>query len=83
MIASVMDLRYKMKEILAALDRNETVTITYRGKERAKMVPIEQPKQERSSVFDHPAFGMWKDREDMKDVEAWLRQRRQSRYHDL
>lgn len=83
MIASVMDLRYKMKEILAALDRNETVTITYRGKERAKMVPVKKPKRKRKSIAEHPACGMWKDREDMKDVEAWLRKVRRSRYHDL
>jgi hypothetical protein len=28
----------------------------------------------------HPAFGMWAGREDMKDVEAWLRKIRTPRY---
>ena len=32
------------------------------------------------SVQDHPAIGMWKDREDMKDVDAWLRKIRTPRY---
>jgi len=36
--------------------------------------------KETSSVQDHPAFGMWKDREDMKDVHAWLRKIRTPRY---
>ena len=32
MKASIVDLRYKMKEVLAALKRNETVHILYHGK---------------------------------------------------
>jgi hypothetical protein len=31
-------------------------------------------------VEDHPAFGIWADREDMKDVHAWLRRIRTPRY---
>jgi hypothetical protein len=31
-------------------------------------------------VEDHPAFGIWADREDMKDVHAWLRKIRAPRY---
>lgn len=32
MKATVVDLRYKMNDVLKALDRNETVTILYHGK---------------------------------------------------
>lgn len=83
MKATVVDLRHKMKEILAALDRGEEVTILYRGKERAVMIPAEQANKERASICDHPAFGMWKDREDMKDVSAWLRKIRSGRLSDF
>jgi hypothetical protein len=31
-------------------------------------------------VEDHPAVGVWADREDMKDVHAWLRKIRTPRY---
>jgi len=31
-------------------------------------------------VTDDPAFGMWRDREDMADVEAYLRKLRAPRY---
>ena len=31
-------------------------------------------------VEDHPAFGMWADREDMKDIHAWLRKVRTPRF---
>jgi len=34
-------------------------------------------------VEDHPAFGMWADREDMKDPSAWLRKIRAPRYDRL
>jgi len=78
MKASVVELRHKMKEIMAALDRNEAVTITYRGKDRAVMIPVEQAKR-RISASEHPACGMWKNRREMKDVPAWIRKMRRGR----
>lgn len=39
MRASVVDLRYRMKDVLRALDRNEEVTVTYRGKVKGVIVP--------------------------------------------
>jgi antitoxin (DNA-binding transcriptional repressor) of toxin-antitoxin stability system len=72
-----------MKDVLKALDRGEPVTVLYRGKEKARLVPIasEKPKMK---VEDHPACGMWKDREDMKDPAAWVRAlRSKRRYADL
>lgn len=83
MKATTLDLRYKMKDILRAIDRGETVTVTYRGKEKARLVPIasEKPKMK---VEDHPACGMWKDREDMKDPVEWVRKlRAKQRYAHL
>jgi len=82
MEASIVDLRYRMKSVLEALDRGETVTVLHRGKPRAQLTPIAaktKPKP-RMKVQDHPAFGMWKDREDMKDVDAYLRNLRKPRY---
>ena len=40
MKASILDLRRRMKDVLLALDRNESVTIFYRGKRRCCMNPI-------------------------------------------
>ena len=39
MKASVVDLRYKMKDVLKALDRNERVTVLYRGKVKGVLIP--------------------------------------------
>jgi antitoxin (DNA-binding transcriptional repressor) of toxin-antitoxin stability system len=83
MKASVVDLRYRMKDVLRAIDRGETVTVLYRGKEKAKLVPIDAGREKPFKSSDHPAFGMWKDREDMKDPSAWVRKIRRSRIRDL
>ncbi len=58
MKASIVDLRYKTKDILQALERNESVTVLYHGKVRG----VIKPAKERSSgkVKDHGFFGMYK-----------------------
>ncbi len=56
MSASIVDLRYKMREVLRALERRETVTILYHGKVRGTIVPAGEQPQTRVSA--HPFFGM-------------------------
>ena len=74
MNATIVDLRYKMKHVLRAIDRGETVTVLYRGKERAKLTPIETtPGSGAPKTKDQPLFGLWKDREDMGDPALYLR----------
>jgi antitoxin (DNA-binding transcriptional repressor) of toxin-antitoxin stability system len=80
MEASIVDLRYRMKEVLQALDLGEPVTVLYRGKPRAQLVPIKQ-RRKRGKLTDHPAFGMWKDRKDMADVAAYVRKLREPRFN--
>ena len=73
-------LRSRVGQVLACLDRGESVTITYRGKPRAKLVGIDADRKEesrRSTGF--PAFGMWRDREDLTDVDAHVRELRKGR----
>ena len=38
MKATVVDLRYKMNDVLKVLDRNEKVTILYRGKVKGREI---------------------------------------------
>jgi prevent-host-death family protein len=82
MKASIVDLRYRMKDVLRAIDRGETVTVLYRGKEKAKLVPVKK-QQEKPRVEDLPFFGMWKDRKDMADPVAYVRKIRQNRLTKL
>ena len=77
MKASFLDLRRRMREVLHALERNESVTILYRGKERAVLVPVNRDEREAGRTSEHPAFGMWAEREDMRDVEGYVRELRQ------
>jgi len=79
MQVSIVDLRRRMPEVLRALSHNEVVTILYRGKPRGKIYPVNEPKIKRRPVWEQPAFGMWKDRKDMKDVEQFVRRLRKAR----
>lgn len=56
MKATVVDLRYRMNDVLKALDRNEKVTVSYRGKIKGVLVPTGEKCQQR--IQDHPFFGM-------------------------
>lgn len=56
MKASIVDLRYRTREILEALARNESVTVLYHGKVKGVLHPAGRP--EPSRVADHPFFAM-------------------------
>lgn len=81
MKATILDLRRRMKDVLLALDRSESVTIYYRGREKAILTP--SGKRTEKSVMDHAAFGMWRDRKNMADVDAYVRNLRKGRVDDL
>ena len=70
-------LRSQVAAAFACLDRGETVTITYRGKPRAKLVSVDEPALQAEDRM--PAFGMWRDRKDMAAVEAHVRELRKGR----
>ncbi len=80
MKATFLDLRKKSKEIVRALDRNQPVTLSYRGKVKGVIVPASQPREGAPSVRTHPAFGMWKDRADLKDVRSVIDRLRRARH---
>jgi len=61
MKASIVDLRYKTRDILEALERNESVTVLYHGKVKGTLHPA--GKQKHGNVMDHPFFGMHEDGE--------------------
>lgn len=83
MKASIVDLRYHMKDVLRAIDRGETVIVFYRGKQKAKLMPIrkesENSRTNTVKTKDQSLFGMWSDRKDLADPSAYLRTLRKSR----
>lgn len=58
MEATILDLRYKMHDVLTALNRHEKVSIKYHGKVKGEIVPIGSFNKPKSST--HPLFGMLK-----------------------
>ena len=79
MEASVLDLRKKMRNVMSAIDRRERVTLTYRGKRRAVIVPITESRKKPVLVADLTAFGMWAGRDDMADPITYVENLRKPR----
>ena len=83
MNASIVDLRYRMKDVLRAIDRGETVSVLYRGVEKARLVPVgldhEKSAPLGARAKDQPFFGLWKDRDDLADPVAYVRKIREPR----
>lgn len=80
MQASARDLRVHAARLLEAVERGEEVTITYRGKPRARLVPV-QGERGRGGIEARSAlFGAWRDRDDAADVEALVNRLRESRF---
>ncbi len=74
MKASVVDLRYRMNEVLKAIDRNEEVTILYHGKVKGVIKP--NISRGRRRISDHPFFNMYQSKEAVNEVMANLREDR-------
>ena len=81
MKATVLDLRRRMKDVISALNRNEKVTIFYRGREKGVIHPTGAKRGGEKSITGHPAFGLWKDHGEMREVEKAVRRLRKDRFH--
>ncbi len=78
MEATVVDLRYHMNDVLKALERNESVSVLYRGKLKGVLRPaarVSTPK-----VRAHAFFGS---RSSSECVEKTMEKLRGGRYRDL
>ncbi|RPI56204.1 MAG: type II toxin-antitoxin system Phd/YefM family antitoxin [Deltaproteobacteria bacterium] len=80
MEATVVDLRYKMKDVLKALDRNEKVTVLYHGKIKGIIIPEER--ESHKKITEHPFFGM-SSQNNKESVLEELNDLRKSRYNDI
>jgi hypothetical protein len=79
MKATVVDLRYKIHEILKALDRREKITLLYHGKVKGTIIPAE--KTQMTSVEEHPFFNMAEKRSET--VTQQMDALRGARFNDL
>ncbi len=83
MKASIIDLRYKSKEILKALASNENVEILYHGKLKGTIYPATSLST--IKVTDHPFFNMSKnaknsDKQELDSVQKEIDKLREPRY---
>jgi antitoxin (DNA-binding transcriptional repressor) of toxin-antitoxin stability system len=78
MKASIVDLRYKTKEILQALERNESVTILYHGKGKGMITPAGRGPA--PDMREHALFGLR--REASETVQQEMERLRKPR-HDV
>jgi len=77
MKATAKDLRFHAREILDAVSRGEEVIITYRGKPLAKIIPVNSDKDEERITAS--LFGIWRDHENTKNVQEYVRKIRRGR----
>ena len=78
MRATAKDLRFHSTELLNTVKRGEEVIITYRGKPCAKLVPVEEENEQ--GITSNELFGIWKDNDQVKDVEDYVRNIRKGRF---
>lgn len=81
MKVTILDMRRNPKKILDAMARGETVTLTNRGKQVARIEPLRE--NHRPSASEHEAFGMWAGRSDLADPSTYVRELRKGRFGAL
>jgi prevent-host-death family protein len=74
---TIKQLRIQPGRIISQVNNGQEITITYRGKAFAKIIPIQTESSKRE--FDNELFGIWKDREDLANVDQCVRGMRKER----
>jgi len=76
---STKQLRIYPGRIISQVHDGQEITITYRGKASAKIVPIVNKKSSKQENLDDELFGIWKDRDDTENVDQYVRNMRKGR----
>ncbi len=71
---SIKELRQKTKEIIDLVDQGKSITITYRGQRKARVVALD-----RRPTKIKIGFGMWSDNLELRDSSAVVRETRRGR----
>ena len=81
MEVTTKQLRIQPGRIISQVNNGQEITVTYRGKPCAKIIPINKQNFDLQNLeeTDNELFCMWKDREDMEDVEQYVRNMRKGR----
>jgi prevent-host-death family protein len=65
------ELRINPGRVLGQAVRGREITVTYRGKALAKIVPIRNSSQDHAKE-ETSIFGLWKDRKDSQTVDDFI-----------
>jgi len=60
MTVTAKDLRFNVNMLFDVLNKGEEITITYRGKPKAKLISTDKYSEDKK---DDSIFGLWKDRD--------------------
>jgi prevent-host-death family protein len=73
MTITAKQLRSQPGRIISQAANGQEITITYRGKPSAKIIPIAGRKIHFSEEHENELFGIWKDRKNTENVEQFVR----------
>jgi len=79
MEVTTKQLRLEPGRIISQISNGQEITVTYRGKPRAKIIPINAERIPVSQGSENELFGIWKDRKDTANVEQFVRNIRKGR----
>ena len=72
-------LRIEPGRFISQAAKGQEITITYRGKACAKIVPLKSKEKDLSEPESEELFGIWKNRKETENVEQFVRQIRKGR----
>ena len=78
---TLLDLRKQPGKLLEAVNHNEDIVISARGKDVAKVIPFNNNAKKLEAAEKHAAYGIWKDQDD--SVDEYVRSLRARRYNDI
>jgi prevent-host-death family protein len=79
MEVTTKQLRIQPGRIISQVNNGQEITITYRGKAFAKIIPLKTESAKQNTDAENELFGIWKNREDIQDVEQYVRSIRKGR----
>jgi prevent-host-death family protein len=79
MEVTTKQLRIRPGRIISQVNSGQEITITYRGKALAKIVPIKTEDSKQDINSENELFGIWENRDDIQNVEQYVRSIRKGR----
>jgi len=77
MYVTLKELKRQPGRIVSMVSDGNEFIVTSRGIPKAKIIPLSQ--KEKKEKPESGFYGMWADRDDMKDVDAYIRNLRKGR----